>query len=144
MSTITTYVCLCPKVIVIATQNESPMTLKYEKCKSVLFSILVAVCARCNKEFSLETSKRQGSGLSDLNVRDVWGTMSNGGGASDLQEQRNMRNPPLTSNMFSSVEHTIGDWWSKPLKDEMLKAGAEGRRIAIEKGICMTESPILE
>ncbi|KAH3819964.1 hypothetical protein DPMN_121708 [Dreissena polymorpha] len=36
--------------------------------------------------------------------------------------------------MFSSLEHTIGEWWSKSIKDEMLKAGAEERRKAIEKG----------
>ena len=71
ISSITAHVCLCPKAIIIATKNESPMTLKYEKCKSGLFSILMAICAGCNKEFKLETSKRQDNGLFDVNVRAV-------------------------------------------------------------------------
>ncbi|KAH3799726.1 hypothetical protein DPMN_153340 [Dreissena polymorpha] len=95
----------------------------------------MAICAGCDKEFKLETSKRQGNGLFDVNVRAVWGTMASGGGTTDLQKQLSTLNiPPLTSNMFSSLEHTIGDWWSKSIKDEMLKAGAEERRKAIEKG----------
>ncbi|KAH3691328.1 hypothetical protein DPMN_161458 [Dreissena polymorpha] len=105
----------------------------------------MAICAGCNKEFKLETSKRQGNGFFDVNVRAVWGTMASGGGATDLQEQLSTLNiPPLTSNIFSSLDNTIGEWWSKSIKDDMLKAGAEERRKAIEKrGIFMKESPIL-
>ena len=41
----------------------------------------------------------------------------------------------MSKNMFSSAEEKIREWWYSALKDEMAKAGAEERRIAIEKGI---------
>ncbi|KAH3839646.1 hypothetical protein DPMN_113078 [Dreissena polymorpha] len=54
--------------------------------------------------------------------------------ASDFQEQLSKLDvAPLTSNIFTSIENTISDWWSRSLKDETLKAGAEERRKAIEK-----------
>ncbi|XP_060598342.1 uncharacterized protein LOC132752084 [Ruditapes philippinarum] len=61
--------------------------------------------------------------------------MASGGGATDIREQLSTMNiPQLTSNMFSCLEDQIGKWWEDALKEEMGKAGAEERRIAIEKG----------
>ena len=45
-----------------------------------------------------------------------------------------MNVPPMQERMFTQLEETIGEWWESVLKDEMAKAGAEEKRIAIEKG----------
>ena len=45
-----------------------------------------------------------------------------------------MNVPSMNSSMFTSIEEDIGSWWLDALKDEMDKAGAEERMIAIEKG----------
>ena len=45
-----------------------------------------------------------------------------------------MNVPPRSANQFSSVEDQIGMWWKEVVRGEMVKAGAEEKRIAIEKG----------
>ena len=39
----------------------------------------------------------------------------------------------MSEKMFTDLEEKIGSWWQSVLKDEMAKAGAEERRIAIER-----------
>ena len=72
----------------------------------------------------------------NINVLAVWGTVASGGGSTDLNGILGAMNvPPMSENMFSSIEEKIGEWWYSASKDEMAKAGAEERRIAIEKGV---------
>ncbi|XP_060577969.1 uncharacterized protein LOC132735083 [Ruditapes philippinarum] len=135
VAVISTHSCICEKARALAANGKPPIILRSEKCKSGLFSILLAICEGCKQEFCLNTSQKQGNGQYDINVRAVWGTMASGGGATDIREQLSTMNiPQLTSNMFSSLEDQIGKWWEDALKEEMGKAGAEERRIAIEKG----------
>jgi len=109
--------------------------LKGEKCKSGLFSILTLQCHGCKKEFNLATSEKNSLGHYDINLRAVWGTMTSGGGAADLNEQlQTMNIPQMHQSMFTSLEDDIGKWWNGILKEEMAKAGAEEKRIAVEEG----------
>ena len=94
------------------------------------------LCRGCNQQFALPSSYKQGNGLYDINVRAVWGSVASGDGSSDLDELLGTMNVPLmTEKMYTDIEEKIGMWWYDALKDEMLKAGAEERRIAIEKGV---------
>ena len=74
------------------------------------------------------------SGLYDINIRAVWGTVATGGGPSYLKETLGTMNVPVMSDtMFTALEQEIGLWWNEILKDEMAKAGTEEQRIAVEK-----------
>lgn len=132
---ITTHTCLCSKAQELVRNGKEPVTLKSEIKKNGLFSILLVVCQGCQKEFQLKNSEKQQTGLIDINVRAVWGSVTAGGGSSKLNETLTTMNiPPMNEGCFSIIEEKIGSWWNDALKDEMLKAGAEERKIAIEVG----------
>ncbi|XP_053391945.1 uncharacterized protein LOC128554669 [Mercenaria mercenaria] len=42
--------------------------------------------------------------------------------------------PQMSEGMFTTLEEKIGSWWEDCLKDEMAKAAAEERRLAVERG----------
>ena len=132
---ITTHSCLCEEAQKLVAEGENPLTLKSEINRCGLFSILMAVCQGCKKQFPLNNSNIQENGIYDINLRAVWGTVSSGGGCSNLNEMLGTMNmPPMSEAMFTSLEEKIGLWWHEVIKQEMAKAGAEERRIAIEKG----------
>lgn len=132
---ITSHSCVCVKAQAVVESGKDPIKLKTEISRTGLCSILMAVCQGCDKEFSFHTSTRQSNGLYDINVRAVWGCVSSGSGCSDLNEILGAMNvPPMHQTMFSTLEEKIGSWWENALKDEIIKAGAEEKRIAVEKG----------
>ena len=132
---ITTHFCLCEEAQKLVAEGENPLTLKSEINGCGLFSISMALCQGCKKQFPLNNSNIQENGVYDINLRAVWGTVSSGGGCSNLNEMLGTMNmPPISEAMFTSLEEKIGLWWHEVIKQEMAKAGAEERRIAIEKG----------
>ena len=131
---ITTHSCLCAKAQELVSKGKDPLTLKSEINRCGLFSVLMVLCNGCNQKFPLKNSKMIESGLYDINIRAVWGTVATGGGPSDLNETLGTMNVPMMSDtMFTALEQKIGLWWNDMLKDEMAKAGAEEKRIAVEK-----------
>ena len=65
-----------------------------------------------------------------------FGVLQQVGVESQTHEMLGTVNVPLMSeSMFSSLEDKIGSWWHEILKDEILKAGAEEKRIAIGQGM---------
>lgn len=124
----------CKKAQEVVTNGNDAIKLKTEVCNRALFSILMAVCQGCGKQFSLHTSSKQSNGQYDINVRAVWGYVASGSGATDLNEILGSMNlPPMHEAMFSRIEPKIGTWWVDALKEEIAKAGAEEKRIAVEK-----------
>ncbi|KAK3089294.1 hypothetical protein FSP39_002467 [Pinctada imbricata] len=110
-----------------------------------LASILGVVCQGCRKQFKLVNSPTlPESKRYDINVRAVWGSVSTGNGPSHLNELLGtMNSPGLSSTSFTSIEEEIGKWWANTLKDSMLKAGVEERRLAIERGSFHQEIPAI-
>ena len=120
VSDIAAHTCLCDAARNLVVDGKSPVTLQSEKCKNGLFSVIVAVCEGCGTKFDIKTSHKLNNGLYDINVRAVWGAMSSGVGATDLNEQLGTMNvPSMNSTMFTSIEEQIGSWWLDALKDEM-------------------------
>ena len=42
--------------------------------------------------------------------------------------------PCMRETMFTTLEDKLWRWWQSVLEEELLKAGTEERRIAIERG----------
>ena len=127
--------CMCEQAQRLVTEGKDPITIKGELSRSGLYSVILVVCKGCDEQFPIKTSEKQANGLYDINVRAVWGSVTSGGGASNLNEMLgSMSIPPMHEHMFTVLEDKIGSWWENVLKDEMEKAGAEEKRIAIEKG----------
>ena len=55
---LTTHACLCPKAQDLAREGKEPIVVRTEICQSGLFSILLAKCNGCLKEFQIETSQK--------------------------------------------------------------------------------------
>ena len=70
-----------------------------------------------------------------VNVGAVWGQMATGGGSARLNESLAiMEVPGLPKSTFTSIEEEVGKAWAHLLLEETLKAGAEERGLAIERG----------
>ncbi|XP_033729993.1 uncharacterized protein LOC117319268 [Pecten maximus] len=124
---ITIHVANCDKVCKIVANDKkvSPVKLTSEVRTLGLASVIEAKCQGCNERFRLDTSPQIHNGQTyhhDVNVRAVWGSMVTGGGAAHLNE------------CMATLEQEIGDLWYLSVKDDLLAAGAEERRLAIEKG----------
>lgn len=71
----------------------------------------------------------------EINLRAVWGECVKGGGATSLAEsQATMGMPSMNPKTFADIENQIGQLWGQLLKKEMLEAGSEERRLAVESG----------
>ncbi len=71
----------------------------------------------------------------EINVRAVWGQMGSGGGSTRLNEESaTLGMPGLSPDTYRKIEAEIGKWWHTVLKEEMLKAGAEEKKLAEEAG----------
>ena len=141
VSEISLHVCICPAAISVAASGKSPVKLMTEIRSLGLVSILEAECCACNENLywipKLANSKRY-----DLNVRAVWGSMATGNGPTHLNEFLGTLNSPgLSQSSFSNFKQQISDWWLATFEDDMLAAGAEERRMAIEKGHYHQEVP---
>ena len=80
------------------------------------------------KQFPFNTSPKQDNDAHDINIRTVWGTVSSGGGPSDLNEMlATMDAPSMRETMFTTLEDKIGTWSQSVSEEELLKAGAEER-----------------
>ena len=116
----------------------SPIQLLGVSCNSGLSSIIAAQCKGCWKKITFNTSPmlhhEQGSHY-EVNLRAVWGQCVSGGGPAKLNEQLNtLAMPGMSGKTFSVIEGKIGDWWEQCLKQDMIAAGQEERKIALEKG----------
>ena len=66
-----------------------------------LFRALLIVCQGCHAQFPILTSLKQNNGLCDINVRAVGGSISGGGGLSDLNELLGtMTVPSMSEKIF--------------------------------------------
>ena len=129
-----THSCVCTKAKEQCMKGEDPIRVKMEMNRSGLFSVLMAVCQGCSKQFPLNTSPKQDNGI-HINFRAVWGTVLSGDGPSDLNEMLSTMDAPcMSETMFTTLEDEIGTWWQSVLEEELLQAGAEERGIAIESG----------
>ena len=114
-------------------KEEDP--IKMEMNRIGLFSVLMAVCQGCSKQFPLNTSPKQDNDIHDINIPAVRGTVLSGDGPSELNEMLStMDAPSMSETMFTTLEDEIGTWWQSVLKEELFKAGAKERWIAIKWG----------
>ena len=69
-----------------------------------------------------------------VNVGAVWGQMSIGGGHKPLNELlATMNVPGISKKSFLTIESQIGASWEKILGEEMVKAGKEEKKLALER-----------
>jgi hypothetical protein len=75
-----------------------------------------------------------GSERFELNVRAVWGSMVTGNGPSHLNEcLATLNSPGLSQPSLSAIKTEISKWWHAILEKDMLIAGQEERRLAVER-----------
>ena len=104
-----------------------------------LSSIISTRCSVCTHTIILETSKKvkgpRGYSRWECNLAAIWGQMCTGGGHSKLQETMAVLGVPVMSpRQFISTERDIGMWWQQELKQVMVEAGKEEKRLAEERG----------
>ena len=78
-------------------KGKDPISLKTGMNRNGLFSVLLIVCQGCLAHFPNKTSVKQNNELYDINVRAVWGSISSGGGSSDLNDLLGTMNVPSMS-----------------------------------------------
>ncbi len=134
---VTLHACQCQPAQRLAAKGEAPVVLLGEVQRLGLASILRSTCLGCGKWFSFCTSpKVQGKGKErfEINLRAVWAQMSTGGGSARLNETAaTLGMPSLKKCTFTDIENQIGQWWGEVLQREMIEAGMEERRRAIER-----------
>ena len=103
-----------------------------------LASVLSSKCTECEYEIVLETSNKVKGPNEytrwECNLAAVWGQMATGGGHTPLKETMSVLGVPvMTKSCFQQTERDIGEWWTKRLKQAMLEAGQEEKRLAQER-----------
>ena len=103
-----------------------------------LASVLSSHCSTCGHSIALQTSKKvkgpRGYRRWECNLAAVWGQMTTGGGHTQLQETMSIAGVPVMSKTsFIQTERDIGEWWKVQLRESMIEAGKEERRLAIER-----------
>ncbi|KAK3104196.1 hypothetical protein FSP39_025198 [Pinctada imbricata] len=100
-----------------------------------LASTLSFVCKSCGEKINFSTSfVHPESGLMDINLRTVWGSMTSGAGSATLNEMMaTLSVGTMRKDIFGKTESFIGDSWRKLLEEDMKIAGDEERRLAIER-----------
>ena len=104
-----------------------------------LASVLSSNCSTCGHGITLQTSRKvkgpHGYCRWESNLAAVWGQMTTGGGHSQLQETMSIVGVPIMSkSSFIHTERDIGEWWKVQLRESMIEAGKEERKLAIERG----------
>ena len=116
----------------------SSVSLVGETRRYGLASTLLFRCSKCSMTFKLATSSTVKNGKSQhyaINVGATLGQISTGGGATHLQEQMaSIGVPSLSKKTFTVLERKIGRIIEEEMAEELVKAGAEERRLAIERG----------
>ena len=83
----------------------------------------------------MKVSGTEGNPIWECNLAAVWGQMVTGGGHSQLQESLSVIGVPLmTKKNFIHTERIIGEWWKVELRDSMIEAGKEEKKLAIDRG----------
>lgn len=104
-----------------------------------LASVLEVSCDGCEEKFTIQSSDLiAGSGglkkRYSVNVGAVWGQMATGGGQRNLNELLASINVPgISKPTFTHIETQIGTKWEQILTQEIVKAGEEEKRLAIER-----------
>jgi len=135
MTEVAIHCAVCPAAGKLAKDGKSPLTVTTEEKRNGFASRLKLSCCGCGQQFLMETSSRlPGSSTYDINLRTVWGSMVTGGGLSSTNEMlATMGIPGMTQRRYTSLEQDVGELWHKEMKKDMLDAGSEERRLAIEK-----------
>ena len=106
-----------------------------EKMREGLASTLVSYCTKCEERFLLASTPKVSIGGSkssmyDVNVGAVLSQISTGGGGAQLDEQMSA----MRTQTFTVLERKLGGLFEEVVTSELLAAGEEEKRIAIEKG----------
>ncbi len=139
ISELTLHSATCQQAIELGMKGEAPIQLVGEVKNLGLASIIQSECKGCSKVFRFTTSPKvtmpDGNKRFEINVRAVWGQMGSGGGSTRLNEESATNGMPgLSPDTYRKIETEIGKWWHTVLKEEMLKAGAEEKKLAEEAG----------
>ncbi|XP_078329794.1 uncharacterized protein LOC144624228 [Crassostrea virginica] len=136
LADVTRHVCICPGALNLALKGMRPTTPLTEINSFGLASTIGVLCQGCNQMIKHDTSKRLNclhSKKYDVNVRAVWGSMVTGNGCDHLNELFGTLNSPgLRQGTFTTIEEEISEMWRSVLEEEMLAAGEEERRLAIQ------------
>ena len=126
----------CSSALAIGKTNEPPVVLEGVQCDRGLATFLKASCQGCLTSFFTKPERLNLSTKHyKINAQATWGECVRGGGASSLGElMSTIGIPSIGHTTFVKIEHCIGEWWLEALKQEMLAAGQQERRIAVEKG----------
>ena len=116
-----------------------------------LASVLEVGCDSCENTSLIETSQKiEGSAEINqrysINVGTVWGQMAtgHGGGHKPLNETMAAINVPgISKKTFIKIENQIGTSWEKILADEMLVAGNEEKKLALERNDMVNGYPAI-
>ena len=114
-----------------------------------LASVLEVGCDSCENTSLIETSQKiEGSAEINqrysINVGAVWGQMATGGGHKPLNETMAAINVPgISKKTFIKIENQIGASWEKILADEMLAAGNEEKKLALERNDMVNGYPAI-
>lgn len=113
-----------------------------------LASILSTHCSVCGHSMTLETAEKvkgpRGYRHWESNLAGVWGQMVTGGGHTRLEEIMSVLGVPVTSKKtFIETVHDIGEWWRLQLKEAMIAAGKEEKRLAEERGDYHAGIPVI-
>ena len=92
----------------------------------------------CGQIAKLESSTKivgpKGIKRWECNVAAVWAQMASGGGYSKLSEtMATMGVPCMSQKSFITTEWQIGEWWRDELRESMIEASCEERKLAIER-----------
>ncbi|KAJ8313214.1 hypothetical protein KUTeg_009233 [Tegillarca granosa] len=137
---ITAHVAVCKLAQKMVSRGFSAICYETEVKTNGLSSVLMAKCQGCHQKFKFETSpqllnNRNKSKHYDVNVRAVWGSMATGGGLAHLNESlATLNSPGMSQQTYTTIEQEIGNMWGEVVEEDLLKAGAEERKIAMEKG----------
>ena len=104
-----------------------------------LASTLEVACDRCTTRIYIESSPKI-AGSSEIkprhsvNVGAVWGQLAVGGGQKSLNELLSTIGVPcMTKGTFQRIANQIGQSWEIILDEEILKAGAEEKQLALQR-----------
>ena len=94
-------------------------------------------CDGCGMSLAVETHPKSkgpsGRPRYNINIAAVWGFMATGGGHSNMKEILSLLNiPSPDKNTFTGIKEQIGAAWKETLTAEMIEAGKEERRLAVE------------
>jgi hypothetical protein len=131
--------CTLVRVKLLSGAVDKPIKLLRETRTHGLASEIRGQCQGCFKLFLFKTSPLIDSSgehrRHEVNLRAVWGAMATGSGNAQLNELVcTLGLHGITQATFSAIEHEIGSCWQTVLQQDMLAAGREEKRLAIERG----------